>query len=197
MKNNKLFLITSFIEGGTLLATELISAKAVAPYYGTSIVVWALVLSITLLGLAIGYYLGGKYTVNEFSNKPLLIVFGAAIVLNLISPFLSKAIMQMLINFDLGIAVFISLLIFLAPLMIVYGMISPMIVGKLQLFNTTQNNVGLVFSVSTFGGVLFCFLYGLYVIPFWGLNEAYFLNAVLLLFCLPIFVFGKTTTIKN
>ena len=41
------------------MAVELMSARMVAPYFGSSLYVWATVIGFTLLALAIGYFLGG------------------------------------------------------------------------------------------------------------------------------------------
>ena len=40
--------LTLVVEGGALMATELIGAKLIAPFYGTSVYVWAAVLATTL-----------------------------------------------------------------------------------------------------------------------------------------------------
>ena len=42
------------------MAVELMGAKLVAPFYGGSLYVWTAVLAITLLGLTLGYYIGGQ-----------------------------------------------------------------------------------------------------------------------------------------
>ena len=44
------------------MATELIGAKLLAPYFGTTIYVWASIFTVTLLGLATGYALGGYFS---------------------------------------------------------------------------------------------------------------------------------------
>ena len=54
-----LFLVL-LIEGGALMAVELMGAKLVAPFYGNSLYVWTAVLTITVLGLTLGYYAGGR-----------------------------------------------------------------------------------------------------------------------------------------
>ena len=54
-----LFLVL-LIEGGALMAVELMGAKLVAPFYGDSLYVWTAVLTITVLGLTLGYYAGGR-----------------------------------------------------------------------------------------------------------------------------------------
>jgi hypothetical protein len=40
----------AFIEGGALMAVEIVGAKLVGPYYGSSLYVWAAVLGLTLGG---------------------------------------------------------------------------------------------------------------------------------------------------
>jgi hypothetical protein len=62
---NKLLLCLSFLEGGSLMATELLSARMMAPYFGSSLFVWATVLALTLGGLTIGYFLGGVISTNS------------------------------------------------------------------------------------------------------------------------------------
>jgi hypothetical protein len=54
-----LLLLVAFIEGGSVMAIELAGAKMVAPFYGTSLYVWASVLAVTLGGLTTDYFLGG------------------------------------------------------------------------------------------------------------------------------------------
>jgi hypothetical protein len=57
------------LEGATVMAVELISARMVAPYFGSSLYVWATVIGFTLVALAIGYFAGGviadKYSVPD------------------------------------------------------------------------------------------------------------------------------------
>ena len=50
MKHRDIYIL-SFIEGGTVMLVELCGAKLLAPYYGTSIYVWAATLGVTLGGL--------------------------------------------------------------------------------------------------------------------------------------------------
>ena len=58
-KNKNFYFLLSFIEGASVMAAELLGAKMLAPYFGSSLYVWASVLAITLGGLAVGYYVGG------------------------------------------------------------------------------------------------------------------------------------------
>ena len=58
------------LEGATVMAVQLISARMVAPYFGSSLYVWATVIGFTLLALAIGYFTGGVIA-NNYSGPTL------------------------------------------------------------------------------------------------------------------------------
>ena len=51
---------TLFISGGAILALELLASRIMTPYFGVSLYIWTGILSITLVSLALGYWLGGK-----------------------------------------------------------------------------------------------------------------------------------------
>ena len=69
-RNVKIALTLSLIEGGAVMFAEIVSAKMIAPVFGTSLYVWTSVLTITLTGLMIGYFLGGKS--NSYICAPSL-----------------------------------------------------------------------------------------------------------------------------
>ena len=54
------------------MAVELISARMVAPYFGSSLYVWATVIGFTLLALAMGYFLGGAIA-DKYSGPETLL----------------------------------------------------------------------------------------------------------------------------
>ena len=50
--------ITAAITGAAVLVVEILGAKMLAPWLGTSHFVWTAQISVTLLALAAGYYVG-------------------------------------------------------------------------------------------------------------------------------------------
>ena len=50
------------------MAVELLGAKMMAPFFGSSLYVWASILGVTLGGLAIGYFSGGFLSEKFKSN---------------------------------------------------------------------------------------------------------------------------------
>src|SRR3954469_19754714 len=50
---------TAFLEGVCVIVVEIAGARALAPFFGTSLQVWTAQITVTLFFLAMGYGLGG------------------------------------------------------------------------------------------------------------------------------------------
>ena len=55
----KFLYATAMITGGAIMIVEILGAKLLAPYFGTSHFVWTAQITVTLLALAAGYAVGG------------------------------------------------------------------------------------------------------------------------------------------
>ena len=51
--------LTAAINGGVILIIEILGAKMLSPFFGTSHFVWTAQIASTLISLACGYYFGG------------------------------------------------------------------------------------------------------------------------------------------
>ena len=79
-KSKYILYIVALIEGASVMATEISGAKLLAPYYGNSLYVWSCVMAVTLSGLALGYFFGGKQSKQaEGLNKLSFYLFIAGI----------------------------------------------------------------------------------------------------------------------
>lgn len=186
-------LFVSILEGGALMATELIGAKLVAPYYGTSLYVWATIFSVTLGGLALGYYLGGKYSQKPNPFKTLQKVLAIGLVFSFVMPFWSSFIMDLFLPLPLILATFISTTIFLLPVFISFGMVSPLVIELLNsISDNPGGNSGLVYGVSTLGGVVCTFLFGFNFIPYKGI-----MLSLIFVGCMMGLAFVTTTLLKT
>ena len=196
-KDNWFMFLVLLIEGGSLMAVELVGAKLIAPYYGNSLYVWASVLAITLGGLTIGYYSGGKLSTKSPTQKTLLTIIAVSAALVFLMPTLSGAIMSATLGLELRTGIVLSCLIFLMPPLVAFGMVGPM---SVRLMTKTVENVGkvagTVYFTSTVGGIATTFLFGFYLIPFWGLKmSAYLTGSALAL--LPLIFLLKSKLSKT
>ena len=61
-----------FISGAAILALELLASRIMTPYFGVSLYIWTGILSITLVSLALGYWLGGRLAARCASSRARL-----------------------------------------------------------------------------------------------------------------------------
>ena len=75
----------AFLEGATVMATEMVVAKMIAPLYGASLYVWSSIIGISLGALAIGYFTGGRFSVKfEGNNRLFYLLFAISLILILL-----------------------------------------------------------------------------------------------------------------
>jgi hypothetical protein len=165
-----LFLVL-LIEGGALMAVELMGAKLVAPFYGGSLYVWTAVLTITLLGLTLGYYAGGRLARKKASEAKLFIILAISAVLVLALPLTASISMALTSGADLIIGICITCVLLLLPPMLCFGMVGPMVVSLMSSqLETVGKTAGTVYFTSTLAGIAATFFLGLYFIPVAGLR---------------------------
>lgn len=78
MKKNILG-ITVFLCGAIEMILELVAARVLSPYVGSSNLIWTIIIGIMLISMSIGYLVGGKLVDKNPNKKVLsnLILFGA------------------------------------------------------------------------------------------------------------------------
>jgi len=171
MKNKLFFFLTlSFIEGASVMAAELLGAKMMAPYFGSSLYVWSAVMAVTLFGLAAGYFMGGILSEKKNPERTLYRVLVFAAIFTICMPFISKIAFMLFGRMDLEIAVTISSLLILFPPVFMMGTVSPLIITNISEFLSPGRASGTVYAISTVGGILATFLFGFIIIPELGLT---------------------------
>jgi predicted membrane-bound spermidine synthase len=86
-----------FIAGASTMSTEMCASRLLAPFFGASILVWANIIGLILIYLAVGYFVGGRvadrYPSMTVMARLMLIAAAAIAVLPFIAqPFLSAAV---------------------------------------------------------------------------------------------------------
>lgn len=197
-KNNfKLFkhilIIIAFIEGGSVMVCELLGAKLISPYFGSSLYVWASVLAVTLGGLASGYYTGGYFSKKYENTSLLFYILLLAGFFMFIMPFSSKFILEHTINLDVRTGSIISLLLYLFPPLLFFGMTSPIIINILtETRDSSGKSAGTVYSISTIGGIFTTLFTGFYIFPEFGISKpAFFTGGFIIFISLIYFIYKK------
>lgn len=103
-----------FVTGAVTIALELIASRILTPYVGGSLYVWTAILSITLLALAAGYYLGGRWSRQTIPDRLFVRFPAATAVVLCITAFLYPIFLPVLSYDDALVGAFFGPRFFLA-----------------------------------------------------------------------------------
>jgi predicted membrane-bound spermidine synthase len=197
LKNKKFYFLLSFIEGGSVMAAELLGAKMLAPYFGSSLYVWASVLAITLGGLAVGYFTGGVLSYKSKNQFALFYVLLAAATFTVLMPFTSKIVLWMIGMHSLIPSVIVSASCILFPPVFMMGMVSPLIIRAIITdIEQSGRAAGAIYAISTVGGIVATFSFGFYIIPTFGLMLPSIITGMVLGFIPLIIIIRQKQIIK-
>ncbi len=192
MQDNKI-LALAFLNGAGIMSFEMISGKMLAPFYGTSLEVWAVTLAVVMSGLAIGYWSGGRRAIKHTDVSSLGYLLFSAAIMVAAAPMLGKALFAIAYQ-QLGISgSILSSMVIILPYMILAGMISPILTHMIT--NTDHGSgraAGRIFSLSTIGGVLATFLTGFWLIPSLGLEVSVIILSSLYIVIGFVFILGQS-----
>ncbi|MCE7914669.1 MAG: SAM-dependent methyltransferase [Nitrosomonas sp. PRO4] len=177
---------TVFLTGAAVMVIELLGTRLIAPFYGASLYVWTSLIAVTLIALALGYYIGGIWADRARSGLSLIIALAG--LLTLIIPWLTGPILLATDPLGLRLGSFISTLILFSPSLMMLGMVGPFAV---KLSTSALANVGAstgsIYAISTVGSVIGTLFLGFYLFPLVGSREI-FIGLGIALFLLALIV---------
>lgn len=190
---------TLFMGGLATMAVEFAASRLLGNVFGTSNLVWAVVIGLVLVYLTVGSWLGGKWA--DRSPKPgtfylILALAGASVAL---IPMISPPVLRIAadafdaLNMPLLAGTFTAVLLLLLVPVTLLGTITPFGL-KLMISDTTTTGkvTGGASAVSTVGSFIGTFLTVLVLIPVLGTRRTFFLiSAVLLLTAAIGFLFSR------
>jgi spermidine synthase len=176
-----------FLAGVGTLATEICASRLLAPYYGSSTIVWANIIGLTLASLALGYWLGGRIADRNPSPQLLgRIVLAAALLVALI-PFVSSPILDVAssgldeVSAGAVIGSFFGTLLLFAPPIVLLGMVAPFAIRLALVELSSAGQVaGRLYALSTVGSLFGTFVPALITIPLIGTQRTLLVTAALL-----------------
>src|SRR5688572_18572730 len=175
------------------MATELCGSKLISPYFGSSLYVWASVIAITLGSLAAGYFYGGKLSLKESRVQILRLILALSAVYMGFMPMITNLFAPIAMGFSLVTAVVLSSTLLLVLPMFLMGAASPIIISiQTESGNESGRVSGLVYSISTVGGIISTFLCGFYFIPAFGISTTLIVFGSLLLISLLLLLQKKS-----
>ncbi|MFA5109903.1 MAG: fused MFS/spermidine synthase [Desulfobaccales bacterium] len=158
-----------FITGAVTLSLEVLASRIMTPYFGVSLYIWAGILSITLIFLALGYQLGGQMSQHRdqaaLQQSLLAAPLWAALSI-VVATVLYPIVFPRLSAINLIVASFVGGIILLAlPLVVLSGM-NPLLIALARDSRPTgDGGAGRVFFISTVGSVAGVLLTAFLIIP--------------------------------
>lgn len=167
------FLIAGW-SGFVVMAVEILSGRILAPYFGNSIHVWGAVITMFMVALAVGYLLGGRYSIYQPNLLRLTLLLMAAAISLLPVIFMAERVLDWIFmhisDARYGSLLAVTALFFIPTLL--SGMVSPYAV-RLLVINSERSghDAGKLYFISTFGSAAGTLLTSFYLVLYWEINQ--------------------------
>lgn len=188
---------TVFLTGAAVMVIELLGTRLIAPFYGTSLYVWASLISVTMIALAIGYFAGGHWA-DRTKYAGLSLIIALSGILTFIIPWMTGPVLLATDSLGLRLGTFTSTLVLFTPSLIMLGMVGPFAV-KLATsdLNSVGASTGSIYAVSTVGSVVGTLFLGFYLFPRIGTREIFLGLGVGLLFLAMVVSFYERKHVRS
>jgi len=176
-----------FGAGTGSLATEIAASRLLAPYFGSSTIIWANLIGIVLAALATGYWLGGRLADRRPEPRLLGAIVVAAAVYVAATPFVAHPFLDLTVKeldqVSAGAAIgsFFAVVLLFAPAVVLLGAVAPFAI-RLALTDVASGGAvaGRFYALSTAGSLLGTFVPAVVAIPLVGTQRTLISTAVLL-----------------
>jgi spermidine synthase len=178
-----LLLLTVFFGGMASLGVELSASRLLDPFFGNSLIIWAVLIGLVLAYLTVGYYIGGKWA-DRSPNYGVLyqITAWAAFLIGLV-PFIARPVLLWSVRgfaeYSAGILAgsLLGVIALLAVPVTLLGCVSPFAI-RLAMQGEKVESAGRIagglYALSTVGSIVGTFLPVLVLIPNIGTRNTFF-----------------------
>jgi spermidine synthase len=180
--------VVVFVSGGVSIGIELAASRLLAPFFGTSLFIWANLIGLTLIYLSIGYAVGGRIA-DRWPSASLLyaITATAAFVTGLI-PLIARPILAKSLDAFTAVSLggfyssLVGTLILFAIPVTLLGCVSPFAIRlALESVKGAGNTSGSLYALSTVGSIVGTFVPTFLLIPRIGTFRTFYLFSLTLL----------------
>ncbi len=159
--------LVSFFSGAATMILELAGSRLVAPFFGTSLIVWTALIGIIMTSLCLGNWIGGTLSDKRPEAKILGRILMSAAVIIAVTAYASNWILTNLQEIHLNLyvsSVYAAVAIF-APSSLLLGMVQPFCVRlAMQSVSSSGTIVGRLSALNSAGSILGTFMGGFVLI---------------------------------
>ena len=163
--------LTVFLTGASVMVIELLGTRLIAPFYGASLYVWSSLISVTMIALAIGYFVGGRWA-DLAQRTGLSLIIALSGLFTLLIPWATRSVLLATDPLGLRGGAFVSALVLFSPSLTMLGMVSPF---AIKLATTRLEGIGTssgsIYAVGTVGSVIGTLLLGFFLFPWVGSRQ--------------------------
>ncbi|MFZ5949867.1 MAG: spermidine synthase [Candidatus Rifleibacteriota bacterium] len=189
MQRNIFLYLTTFLCGASIMGVEISSSRFMAPYFGSSMITWTVIIGVILVAMSLGNFIGGRMADHvDPAQRLYQLILWAAVWIALI-PVFGKHLMAFIAagavvffpdNLVLTGSITSCVLLFSLPCVIL-GATSPCMIKAAT--SSLENNgriAGEIYGLSTLGSIFGTFLPTFATIPILGTDLTFFLFAAVL-----------------
>lgn len=186
-----IILCIAFISGFAIMGYEILGARILQPWCGSSIHVWGATISVFLGGISIGSAIGGKIADKHATPNALVILILIPALLGIFFPLYGKAICKFVFSMDLKASftsIFLATFLFLMPCVFI-GSLLPILAKMLAERNEGAkigSAIGSVWAISNFGCICGTLFSAFFLIGLIGASTGIALMGIILALCLPL-----------
>ena len=173
--------VVVFVCGWVLMAVEMLGGRMLAPYFGSDIYTWGSIISVFLLALSIGYFVGGLLSRRIVALWALMLIVGGAGALIAALPVYYRELAERLWDAGPRCGPLIASVGLFLPASVLLGMVSPY---AIRLSTRTVASVGMksgaLYALSTVGSFSGCLVTAFYLIGEIGLKKILLFHGLLL-----------------
>lgn len=196
-----LLMLVVFVGGASVMTIEMAASRLLAPYFGTSLFIWAILIGLVMIYLTVGYWLGGRLADRYPRPSVLYSLTAVAGFATALIPIISGPILRWSLEgfSQVSVGIFLGsllgvIVLFSVPLTLL-GFVSPFAV-RLRTIGVASagGTAGTVSALSTLGSILGTFASVFLIIPNIGTAATLYLaSATLLVFSIVGLLGAKAT----
>ncbi len=182
------------------MSLEVVASKVLGPFFGTSLRVWANVIGVILIAMALGSWLGGRAAERRPEPRRFLQILLLSAVLSALAPFLAGPFARLFIAWlygtwsartIIGVGSLSALLLFFAGPVFLLGCSTPFAVRLLSRVEMAGRVAGQVSALSSAGGLLGTLLSTWWLMPLLGSRTTMLLFAGVLFAVVMLGLLGR------
>jgi spermidine synthase len=189
---------TLLLSGAAIMAVELLGARVMGPHFGVSLYAWTALITVVLIALAVGYWVGGVIADRWPTRAGLYRLLGIAAFAVAAIPFEREPVISACLSLGMRAGALVAALSLFFPSLFALACVTPYALrlgtGELA---AVGRSAGRLYAVSTVGSCAGTLLTGFYLIPTFSLSTGFYLTGGLLLAAALAFGLRSVTRLES